>query len=75
MLKVGRLCAAGGEKGNDPEQPGVYPALQSSYSTEKICKDPPLRHPEQQLEAWETAEFTGRFKHPDSGSKTQNFAQ
>ncbi|STD00420.1 Uncharacterised protein [Chryseobacterium carnipullorum] len=50
------------------------PEVFDAYFTEKICKDPALRHPEQQLEAWETAGTAIRFENQSYCSKTENFA-
>ena len=63
-----------GEKGNDLAECGVYQAVQSAYSAEKVCADPPLRHPEQQLEAWETAGFTSRVESRKNRFPSPDFA-
>ena len=64
-----------GKKSFDAIPCGVYQALQSSYSAQKVCADPPLRYFKQQLETRETPGSAIRFKDQDPGGKTQNAAQ
>lgn len=62
------------KEGNDACKQGVCPEVSDAYITEKICKDPPIRHPEQHLEAWVTLGTAILFENPSYCSKTENFA-